>query len=581
LGQDVGHLSDLDGRDDLIGELLAVMKEVAGDPPKPSRLGKIDKEHFRTCFDDWYGLRRPDRFWHRRVEVLTDAGIPWVAEVAIASTKEPGHAFFAINYSPSYVDPLSRTRLIHENIWATGAGSFLSNLDAWPGSRGDGTFANRAVLVHLITPTASFLEKGKSTLDVPYRVDDRIARAMFQAGQPLFKEHKARQRNAARAEREARAEEEPRVSLKDACYEVMEEAVDAASGGGRLPFSAHTLYYQVRPRIQDFTDEELTSHYFEQTVVVQFQQDFGPIDGMYREARGMLIEPHTGHTVPLGTREVAGYEFPEYVFGAILFVEKKGLNPVWRSGRLGERLDLGIVNGEGQPQEAVLFARAEGEFLLFVLHDADHHGYVIAHTIAEATKRMPKYKVKVVDIGLTVADAIRLRLPTETYFRSTALPKWMVPQLTPDEREWFEGEFDHYNEKRRPVYRCTRVELNAFTTPDLLAFVEKKLHAAKAKKIVPPEDVIDRHATEDHATAVREWVTAKVAELLNLDQVAEALITDTVDSVVKDTPNWVTAAYKKDNAVYWRDAVTATVSERLRRRDKSMTAKLKRELGLP
>jgi hypothetical protein len=47
---------------------------------------------------------------------------------------------------------------------------------------------------------------------------------------------------------------------------------------------------------------------------------------------------------------------------------------------------------------------------LALAHDCDGPGYIIAHTIAEATPRMPSYKVKVIDLGLNVADTIRLGL---------------------------------------------------------------------------------------------------------------------------------------------------------------------------
>jgi DNA topoisomerase VI subunit A len=73
------------------------------------------------------------------------------------------------------------------------------------------------------------------------------------------------------------------------------------------------------------------------------------------------MEPHTGREVPVGTLEVDEYEFPEHVFDKLLPIEKRGLRPVWKSVRLGERYDMGIINGGGQPTEAMrkLFQRAQ------------------------------------------------------------------------------------------------------------------------------------------------------------------------------------------------------------------------------
>jgi hypothetical protein len=42
---------------------------------------------------------------------------------------------------------------------------------------------------------------------------------------------------------------EPRMSQKEAAWEVLEDAYMAASGGGALPAMARQIYYQARPKI--------------------------------------------------------------------------------------------------------------------------------------------------------------------------------------------------------------------------------------------------------------------------------------------------------------------------------------------
>ena len=223
------------------------------------------------------------------------------------------------------------------------------------------------------------------------------------------------------------------------------------------------------------------------------------------------MEPHTGREVPIGTLEVAEYEIPDYLYDKIVLVEKRGLKPVWKSVRLGERFDMAIINGGGEPSEAlrVLFERAEVEGFkgrLVVLHDCDHDGYGIAHTTAEEMQRMLGYQVDVINLGLHVADAIRLGLEQETYYRKEALPEWMVPapgyrdedkhedwdeewrglpgdwreadsgsgfvHLTRDETRWFVGKLVGEDDNGKSQWKCTRVELNAMTMPDLVRFVE-------------------------------------------------------------------------------------------------------------
>ena len=55
----------------------------------------------------------------------------------------------------------------------------------------------------------------------------------------------------------------------------------------------------------------------------------------------------------LGTREIAAYQFPEYTFDKILYVEKEGELPKLQAAKLGERYDMAICSGKGQPTEAV------------------------------------------------------------------------------------------------------------------------------------------------------------------------------------------------------------------------------------
>jgi hypothetical protein len=121
------HLSDLDGEDELLGVLLQTLKDLSR-PPRPAALGRVPEGHYRAVFDDWYGVM-PERFWFKRL-VTSDATIPWVVEIAIAQTKEPGELFYAVNYSPTFDDPFARLNLKTDDLQSTGVSSFLVQLDA-------------------------------------------------------------------------------------------------------------------------------------------------------------------------------------------------------------------------------------------------------------------------------------------------------------------------------------------------------------------------------------------------------------------------------------------------------------------
>ena len=156
-------------------------------------------------------------------------------------------------------------------------------------------------------------------------------------------------------------------------------------------------------------------------------------EGLWRDPRGNLHEPHTGKSVALGTREVAAYAFPDYVFDKILYVEKEGELSKLKAARLAERYDMAICSGKGQPTEAVrtLFERAEGgDYQLFVFHDADLDGYDIARVMAEETRRMPGYSVDVIDIDLTVEYALEMGLESEPFYRKKDITCELLMRLS-------------------------------------------------------------------------------------------------------------------------------------------------------
>ncbi|MGH3547089.1 MAG: ATP-binding protein [Pseudonocardiaceae bacterium] len=516
----VTHLSDLRTAPQQIPVLLAAMQDNCR-APKPTVLGSVPEEHYRQVLDRRYGVRR---WWFKRKPLVVDgAGLPWVIEVAVADTEEPGDVFYAVNYSPTFGDPLSRTSLRSpEGTTTEGAASFLLSCDALPDFDNDGC---RAVVVHLISPAMEFVDKGKVALVVPPAVAEAAAGVLAFVAKTLRTETQAAQRDARKAQRhrEQRRQRVARVnaasspSLRDAVFSVLPESYAKASGPDALPVSDRTLYYQVRQAIQQFTDRELTQSYCSK-LVVDYQREHGAFDGLYYEPRGELHEPHTGKVVPLGTREVRTYIPPDWTYDKILYVEKQGLYPVLKASGLGERYDMAIIAGEGYADVACrdLLATAEGRNLrIFALHDADPAGYNIARTLAEATERMPGHRVDVVDLGLSVADAVTQGLPTEAFTRKKALPATL--SLTDTEYEWFTGTQAHWGDK--PQWACTRVELNAFTGPQLVAYIEAGLEAHDATgKVIPPDHVLTYHAQSTYDIELAKAVDELLAELIDRDR---------------------------------------------------------------
>jgi hypothetical protein len=352
-------------------------------------------------------------------------------------------------------------------------------------------------------------------------------------------------------------------------FAVMVEAAAAASGNGQYEVSVRSLYYQVRPRIEQYRAErgapakELAYNYFSQYLVPDYRREVGDIVGLYYDPRGLLVEPHSDIEVPLGTREVAGYRLPQWTFDKVLYIEKRGVRPIIASARFAERYDMAVIYGEGFAAEATrdLLALCHARNItIFTLHDADRHGYDIVRCLENETRRMPDHNIEVIDLGLSVADAIAAGLPVESATYDKAIDGELLAGLDETEREWLAGE--QVRSGRRSHWHCQRVELNAFTAPDLVAFVERRLEEVGAdRKLMPPEPVLrelaEWYATDSLRDAVREWIAARFDE----DALTVALLERFLESILPatDLAPWVSDGYAEDRGRSWRGIVARHV----------------------
>jgi len=540
-------------------------------------LGLVGKEQVRQRFDQWFGVKR---YWYATDSVMVE-GIPFVVEAAVAQTKRRGKLFCGANFSPTYDDPLSSTCLHAKGLVGKGVENFLSNTDCNPGRRKDSP-QQTAVMFHIITPRFNVLDRAKTRLDVPYEVAKMVARALAKVTKTIHREEKRRQKDAARQERAEKSRESTSscdMPLTQAVPQVMMEAVRHATEDGRYPISAHSLYYVVRQKVQQYTSRDLESSYFEQDLLPDYQQKHRTITlkgkpVIYYESRGTLYEPHTGIEVPLGTREVEDYQFPFWLYDKILFVEKQGLWPVLKAARIAERYDMAIVAGEGYATEAcrILMGNADRarKYQLFGFHDADPYGYNIARTLQEQTDRMPGHYATVIDLGLKLQDALDMGLAVETFTRRKALPQAL--ELTELEREYFEG-----TKVGSKSWKCRRVELNAFTSPALIGNVETELqkHGVRGK-VIPPARELSVLVKQMHMEATARKVNEIVAGLMNTTQWSTDIGHQLKPQFhLGEARRWINDEFAKDLSTSWRRAVELRLAEFLDSRDTELEVKLR------
>jgi hypothetical protein len=340
-----------------------------------------------------------------------------------------------------------------------------------------------------------------------------ISSAVVDVTKEWAKQRKAEERDRARRfRRYDYLVRDDRVTIRDAAWDVMEEAYAKASDNGRLPVRPRQIMYAARPEILALTGKDhLDDRYFTQTLLPDYLKEYPKKCESWDvvwDARGHFSEPHTGHEIGLGTLEVREYLGlraerhdavtvdrstlyptlgPEHRFTTILFIEKEGFGPLFAAEHLAERYDLAIMSTKGMSVTAarLLLDRLteRGIERILVLHDFDVSGFSIFGTLGTSGRRYCfDNKIAAFDVGLRLADVEAMDLQSEPVAVTGGEKcKWTLRRhgARPEEIAFLWGR---------------RVELNAMTSPQLIAFVEDKLRQHGVEKLVPDDATLTQHA---------------------------------------------------------------------------------------
>ena len=362
-----------------------------------------------------------------------------------------------------------------------------------------------------------------------------------------------------------------RVTIREAAFSVMETAYQKASSNGRYYANARQIMYAARPMVLELTDGAIwkNSQYFTQTLLKDYIEDEANQAGSWRvvwDARGHFTEPHTTKRLDLGGIEVEEYvgewggvridETPRLVsepdiptvgpalrFGAVLFIEKEGFAPILDAAGIAERYDIAIMSTKGVPVGAAcqLAHRFNGEGVrVFVVHDFDLAGFKIVQTLRNGTRLAPG--ADVVDMGLRLTDVEGLE-SEQVRYRQAADPRSYLRDCgaTAEERAFLVRE-----QGREGVdWAGERVELNAMTSEQFVAWLETKLTEHGVTKVVP-----DR---ESLASAYRRASFLQAVDRATRE-IHKRVAAERID-VPEDLEARVSAMLEADASMSWDDAV--------------------------
>lgn len=539
LGTDMHFLEDLEGKPEVIAKLYHSMRgeceppsasvlEAIGDAMLLNRIAQIDGV---VGADDYrwgrYSRYKCKKAIYEHYVGKTSVSVPFIVEVAVAANEQNGRLIHVgVNRSPKLEDPFGR--YVFE---------FKKGEEKVAGVRGilekNGIKADDpvTVLVHITCPNIQYRDPGKIHMDVHpffYAVQDVVDKAS--------KFYRQARRRIAVLTRGSYVPE----TTKEAVFDVLPQAIEFVSSGGKFRYKQRQLWYVVRAIFDQkgLSEYSPTYDYFANKLIPQAKEetDIG-LSGLLKEANAELHEPRSESAIPLSTEGVESYEIPERKYNKILYVEKRGFKDVIVANRFHDRYDVAVIGAQGESSEdarkllkridqIALKKEREGEKIdILCVHDADIWGHDIALTLSHASQRMWSHSLNVIDLGLTVTEAIRLGLKPErvVHKKPKRIPKKLLQHLPKQELLLLTGKRET-SELYQPLKESFRVELNALRPEQFMEWLTQKLedHGIK-RKVRPPDDMIARETKKKIDESLEEHVRDVIFELCGGQEVVEEL----------------------------------------------------------
>jgi hypothetical protein len=390
------------------------------------------------------------------------------------------------------------------------------------------------IWLHIMTPYMPITSDGKEPNLEPFRseVEKAVATAVRKAQRPSGGSKR---------------------SQKDIVLDNLDEVIADVSGEEGYRFNARQLFYALRPIVMNEIGEELKIGNFT-NIITDYESEVGEIEKMYREPRGSITHPHRDETITLGTLMVEDYERPAWTFNKIAYIEKEGSNEALKAVGWLERHDCAVISSKGYSTRAAKdlidkLVEHDEPVDVFCVHDADAYGTMIYQTLQEATKARGARKIKIVNFGLEPWEAVDMGLEVETVEegkRRKAVADYVLERE--DGEYWEEWLQTH------------RVELNAMTTPQFIAWLDRKMAEHGSGKLIPPADVLEAELAERIKNKVRAHLTEQILREAGLERRVAATIAAIKTPKAATLAKEIKRLFKREPDREWRDHIEAAAA---------------------
>ena len=371
-----------------------------------------------------------------------------------------------------------------------------------------------------------------------------------------------------KAIRKVRRPDSSGASQKGVVLDHLAEAIEDVSGGAKqYRFNERQLFYALRPIVMTETGKELKIGNFA-GIIDDYEKEHGEIPLMYREPRGSITHPHRDETITLGTLMVEQYERPAWSFNKLLYIEKEGAQEALKQDRWLERHDGAVMSSKGFSTRAARdlidkLVEHDEPVEVFCAVDADAPGSMIYQTLQEETRARGARKIKIRNIGLTPWEALKMGLEIETLEAGER----RKPTANYVKEHDGEGDVDANGNDISDIdwdewLQTHRVELNAMTTPQLIAWLNDKMETFGAGKLIPPETVLEEDLKARVETKVRAEITERILREAGLDAQVDAAMAalDLPDGA--ELARGIARLFEEEPDAEWRAHIEAVAEER-------------------
>jgi hypothetical protein len=171
--------------------------------------------------------------------------------------------------------------------------------------------------------------------------------------------------------------------------------------------------------------------------------------------------------------------------------------------------------------------------------DADAAGTLVYQSLQEATRARPGRKVRVVNLGLEPEEALAMELEVEDV--DAGERRKPIASYVPDPwQDWL---------------RYHRVELNAMTTPQFIAWLDAKMAAFGNGKLVPPAMVLTDQLSNTLEHQLHRQIAEQILREARLEERVAAALGRINLPLPEDLHAVVDNALTKQPAASWRAAI--------------------------